>query len=208
MANLDFLVAGVGAVGKQVAIQLAAAGAENITMYDHDTIEEGNLASQGWLEQDIGKHKVNVVKDMISSMNSQAKVTARPCMINQQVWNAEKRNIKTPDVVLSCIDSIKGRQELFETFKDVCILFVDGRMGAESCRIIAVSQNKEYYPTTLFSQEEAYAAPCTARSTIYCANIEAGFMVAMVTRWMRTLKTHKTCDFVLNIPAYALDTFA
>jgi sulfur carrier protein ThiS adenylyltransferase len=39
----------------------------------------------------------------------------------------------------------------------------------------------------LFSAEEAHAGPCTAKSTIYCANIAAGFMVAQFTRYLRML---------------------
>jgi len=34
------------------------------------------------------------------------------------------------------------------------------------------------YPTTLFRTEEAFVGPCTAKTTIYCANIAAGLMVA------------------------------
>jgi molybdopterin-synthase adenylyltransferase len=39
----------------------------------------------------------------------------------------------------------------------------------------------------LFAQEEAYSGACTARSTIYCANITAGLMVGKVAKWLRGL---------------------
>jgi molybdopterin-synthase adenylyltransferase len=42
-----------------------------------------------------------------------------------------------------------------------------------------------HYPTTLFAQTEAQPGRCTARSTIYAANIAAGLMVHQFTRWLR-----------------------
>lgn len=47
--------------------------------------------------------------------------------------------------------------------------------------------SREHYPTTLFVPNEAYTGSCTARSTIFCANIAAGFMVAQFARWLRRL---------------------
>ena len=43
----DVTVIGVGATGRQVALQLAAIGTPRVTIYDFDVVEEGNLAAQG-----------------------------------------------------------------------------------------------------------------------------------------------------------------
>jgi sulfur carrier protein ThiS adenylyltransferase len=39
----------------------------------------------------------------------------------------------------------------------------------------------------MFRTEEAFAGPCTAKTTIYCANIAAGLMVAQFTKYLRHL---------------------
>ena len=65
----------------------------------------------------------------------------------------------------------------------------DTRMSAEVLRVITACDDKSrlYYPTTLFTAEEAHAGPCTAKGTIYCANIAAGFMLAQFTKYLRLL---------------------
>jgi sulfur carrier protein ThiS adenylyltransferase len=35
--------------------------------------------------------------------------------------------------------------------------------------------------------EETFAGPCTAKTTIYCANIAAGFMFSQFTKYLRLL---------------------
>ena len=56
-------------------------------------------------------------------------------------------------------------------------------------RILSVSDSESYehYPTTLFHPSEAYAGACTTKTTIYCANIAAGIMIAQFTKYLRHL---------------------
>jgi len=58
------------------------------------------------------------------------------------------------------------------------------------------------YPTTLFRTEEAFVGPCTAKTTIYCANIAAGLMVAQFTKYLRQLPVE--ADIQLNLLASEL----
>ena len=51
-------VIGVGAVGRQVALQLAAMGIPWLQLVDFDGVEPSNLASQGYLQDDLGRPKV------------------------------------------------------------------------------------------------------------------------------------------------------
>jgi len=60
-------------------------------------------------------------------------------------------------------------------------------MLGEVIRILTVAEERgrEHYPTSLFQQLEAHAGRCTARSTIYTANIAAGLMLHQFCRWLR-----------------------
>ena len=62
-------------------------------------------------------------------------------------------------------------------------------MSAEVLRVITAcdEQGREYYPQTLFTPAEAHTGPCTAKTTIYCANVAAGFMLAQFTKYLRLL---------------------
>ena len=55
--------------------------------------------------------------------------------------------------------------------------------------------NRQQYPSTLFAGQEAYAGSCTAKATIYCANVAAGLMLSQFAKWLRRLAV----DFDLQL---------
>jgi len=58
LAQCHAVVIGVGAIGRQVALQLSALGVPQMTLYDPDTVAIENLAPQGFWESDLGRPKV------------------------------------------------------------------------------------------------------------------------------------------------------
>jgi sulfur carrier protein ThiS adenylyltransferase len=58
-------------------------------------------------------------------------------------------------------------------------------------------KSKAYYPSTLFGAEEAFVGSCTAKSTIYCANIAAGLMLSQFTKYLRLLPIDPDIQFNL-----------
>jgi sulfur carrier protein ThiS adenylyltransferase len=174
-------VIGIGAIGRQVALQLTAIGIPWMQLVDFDTVEESNLASQGYLHSDLGKAKVDATSQLCRQINSELQI--------QISYERFKRSHKIGNCVFCCVDSIESRRLIWEAVKDKASFFVDGRMAAEVLRVLAVSdtQSREHYPTTLFGSEEAFVGSCTAKTTIYCANIAAGFMLAQFTKYLRQL---------------------
>ena len=77
-------------------------------------------------------------------------------------------------------------------------------MSAETLRILTAYdvESRHHYPTTLFRAVEAFAGPCTAKTTIYCANIAAGLMLAQFTKYLRQLPIDY--DIQLNLLASEL----
>ena len=69
LAECKATVIGVGAIGRQVALQLTAIGVPWLQLIDFDVVEESNLASQGYLENDLGRHKVNATADICQNIN-------------------------------------------------------------------------------------------------------------------------------------------
>lgn len=64
--NAKALIIGCGGIGSLVAIQLAGAGVEDLTLIDPDTIETSNLNRQFlWERNDAGRPKVEVLKDAL-----------------------------------------------------------------------------------------------------------------------------------------------
>jgi sulfur carrier protein ThiS adenylyltransferase len=186
LREVKILVVGVGAIGRNVSIQLASVGAEQIHLCDFDTVEESNIASQGYLETDLGQPKVHALFQHCMKINSNLRETVE--MHNEKFTKEMLKNIK-PDVVFACVDSMSTRKFIWECCLDQGVgMFVDGRMAAEALRVISVTfDNLASYEDTLFADTEAYSGPCTAKSTIYCANIAAGFMVASFTKYLRNI---------------------
>lgn len=91
------------------------------------------------------------------------------------------------DVVFCCVHSITVRATIWRAAGRRSRFWSDGRMLGEVIRILTVAdeQGRQHYPTTLFQQAEAQTGRCTARSTIYTANIAAGLILHQFARWLR-----------------------
>ena len=179
--TLHATVIGTGAIGRNVAIQLASIGCQNLKIIDFDTVEESNVASQGFLETNIGVKKVDAVAAICKGINSNINLTV--------IDGRYKRNMDVGDIVFFCVDSMEIRTLIWENVKEKASLMIDGRMSAETLRVITIEDkiSAMHYPTTLFNDSEAFAGSCTAKTTIYCANIAAGYMVSSLAKWLREI---------------------
>jgi molybdopterin/thiamine biosynthesis adenylyltransferase len=153
IADCKATVIGVGAIGRQVALQLAAIGTPWLQLIDHDTVEIGNLASQGYLEVDMGKLKVNATLELCQRINTTSQIYVVP--------DRFRRSMEIGNVVFCCVDRIDVRRLVWESVKDKVSFFVDGRMSAEVLRVLTAynDESRNYYPTTLFNADEAFVGP-------------------------------------------------
>lgn len=181
IADCKATVIGVGAIGRQVALQLSAMGIPWLQLIDHDKVEWSNLAGQGYLEGDMGKLKVNATLELCWRINAATQIQAVP--------ERFRRSMEIGNVVFCCVDRIDVRRLVWEAVKDRVNFYGDGRMSAEVLRVLTACdfESRKHYPTTLFNSDEAFVGPCTAKTTIYCANIAAGFMLAQFTKYLRLL---------------------
>ena len=191
IAECKATVIGVGAIGRQVALQLAAIGIPWLQLVDFDKVEWSNLASQGYLEGDIGKLKVNATLDLCWRINANSQIHAAP--------ERFRRSMEIGNVVFCCVDRIDVRRMIWQATQDKVSFFADGRMSAEVLRILTACgvESRKHYPTTLFRADEAFVGPCTAKTTIYCANIAAGLMLAQFTKYLRQLPIDPDIQFNL-----------
>jgi len=191
LAECKATVVGVGAIGRQVALQLAAMGIPWLQLLDFDSVEISNLASQGYLEEDLGMPKVDATAALCWRINPNLEI--------QKVNDRFRRSMEIGNVLFNAVDSIETRRLIWNVVKDKMDYYADGRMTAEVLRVLSVSDlaSQEYYPGTLFTASEAYAGPCTAKTTIYCANIAAGLMVVQFTKWLRRLSVDS--DIQVNL---------
>lgn len=191
-------VIGVGAIGRQVALQLIAIGVPKIQLIDDDTVDTVNLATQGYLQSDLDRLKVDATADMCRQM--------APGVNIQPVDQRFRRTMDIGTEIFCCVDNISTRRHIWQAVRDNALFFCDGRMSAETLRIITAYDNssRDYYGSTLFEPGRAYQGPCTAKSTIYCANIAAGLMVSQFTSYLRQMYLEP--DIQLNLLASEMNT--
>jgi sulfur carrier protein ThiS adenylyltransferase len=184
-------VIGVGAIGRQVALQLAAMGVSWLQLIDFDVVEPSNLASQGFLERDLGRLKVDATAELCREINNGLEL--------HPVSSRFRRSMKIGSAVFCCVDQIETRRQVWESIQNRIDFLTDGRMAAEVLRVVTVSDSasRRHYPTTLFAAQDAYTGSCTAKATIYCANVAAGMMLSQFTKWLRRLPVDLDCQLNL-----------
>jgi hypothetical protein len=199
------LVIGVGAIGRQVAVQLAAVGVPAIDLVDPDRVGVENLAPQAYWPADLGRPKVAATAELCRCINPEVNLSTRaerfrrssvrtlPCLADGGDVDSGRT------AVFCCVDSITTRGLIWEAVRERAGFWADGRMAAEVVRILASGDPAidASYASTLFPESQAYAGACTAKSTVYAASIAAGLMLSQFTRWLRGLPVDS--DVMLNL---------
>lgn len=200
LASLTATVVGVGAIGRQVALQLAAIGVRRLELVDFDEVDATNLTTQGYLAADIGQPKVLATREAIARLDPTVGVSA----INDRY----RPQLASGAAVFSCVDTIEVRRAIWRSSGRRTAFWADGRMLGETLRVLVATETvgRDHYPTTLFPASEAAVGRCTARSTIYTANIAAGLMVHQFVRWLR--RQPVDADTMLNLLAGELTVAA
>lgn len=198
LANCDAVVIGVGAIGRQVALQLAAVGVSSLELFDFDIVAVENLATQAYWPADLGRLKVDATAEACRMILPELQLEIHA----ERFRRGSARNLGQAGrdlAVFCCVDSIASRQLIWESVKDHAWFFTDGRMSAEVLRVLASDHPPidRDYASTLFAPEQAYSGTCTARSTVYTAGIAAGLMLCQFTRKLRGLPVER--DVLVNL---------
>ena len=198
LAGLSVDVIGVGAIGRQAALQLAALGAAKMRLIDFDRVEPTNLTTQGYLAADLGETKVAATVRQVQSIDPAIDVTP--------VCDRYRASLGCSPVVFCCVDSIAARAAIWRSVRDHCEFWCDSRMLGEVVRVLTADcpHGRDHYDRSLFPQAEAQRGRCTATGTIYTANIAAGLMVHQFTRWLRSIQVD--IDTTVNLLAGELST--
>jgi sulfur carrier protein ThiS adenylyltransferase len=193
LQELLVTVIGVGAIGRQVALQLAAIGVRRLQLIDFDHVEATNVTTQGYRAADIGQSKVSATANDVRQIDATVEVNA--------VEDRFRPKQQLGEAVFCCVDTISARSAIWKAVAPTCHFWSDGRMLGEVMRVLTVtdSPDRDHYATTLFDQTEAEPGRCTARSTIYTANVAAGLMLHQFARWLRSQPVDR--DLTLNLLA-------
>lgn len=191
LQTLSAGIIGVGALGRQVALQLASLGIPRLQLIDFDQVEETNITTQGYLQRDLTLPKVAATARAIAEID--------PTLEVETTTDRYRPRYPLPPVVFCCVDSIASRAAIWRSAQHQTEFWCDGRMLGEVLRIITAADevSRAAYAATLFAPAEAEPGSCTSRGVIYTAAIAAGLMLHQFTRWLREIPVEQ--DLCLNL---------
>lgn len=180
-------IIGAGAIGSFSAMLLAKMGAEDITVWDMDTVSVENMSCQFYRFKDIGTSKVLALRELVQEFTN---VAIKPM---QKEWTPQTVQ-ETRGIVISAVDSMAVRKALFDFCqKDFRVkFFIDSRMGAETALLYCMNpqnaQDRTSYANTFYTDENSVQEKCTAKATTYTASLLSG----MVVKTVKDLLTQET----------------
>ncbi len=169
-------VIGAGAIGSFAVLSLAKMGFEDITVYDFDTIEIENMSCQFYRFGDIGKPKVEALRDLVEDF-TKVKINA---------INGTYEGAPLGGIVISAVDSMEVRKLIWEGAKKSPSVshVIDPRMGAEVALLYTAIPHDEgdvtFYEKTLYSDDDSVHERCTAKATMYTVNMLSGLVAKTV----------------------------
>jgi molybdopterin/thiamine biosynthesis adenylyltransferase len=168
------IVAGCGAIGGVICRILGQIGVENVTLWDHDTVEEVNLGPQGFYEMELGMQKVESRHNEMILLFEKMKVCPQPTRF-------KTKNDHPEDAIWwLMVDSLDTRQRIFETaIHKKPYKMIDARMGGLVYEVynIGPEDDTRYLDTIEFARRNPVDEGCTTRSTPHCAMIAGAIAV-------------------------------
>src|SRR3990167_10223595 len=112
-------IAGLGNIGSHTALALARMGLRHFALYDFDTVEAHNLASQAYSVRDVGKRKVDAIAAQMRALNPAIEIEK----------HAERYGgICGTSILISAVDNLEARREM-AAHSGAGTFVIDGRMG-------------------------------------------------------------------------------
>lgn len=150
-------IIGCGSVGSTIAENLVRCGVKNLVLYDFDTVEPHNIVNQMFTQSQIGKLKVDALKEILVEINPEVKDTIE---VYPEGWSDKSKKIS--GYVFLAIDSIELRREIVEKYMDnlnIKAMF-DVRTLLESAQHYAADwtnykMKKDFLNSMQFSHDEA-----------------------------------------------------
>lgn len=174
-------VIGAGAVGSITALCLAKMGAPDITVYDFDTVEDHNYPNQYFRIRDIGRPKVEALREIVKEQSG-TEIKAR---------NERYEKQKLAGLVITAVDSMAVRKAVWQRVRlnPAVPLLIDPRMGGEVGNVYLVKpidpEGIKAYEATLYTDEQAVQEKCTARAVIYNVAVLGGIVACLVKKAVR-----------------------
>jgi len=153
--NSRLHIVGCGSVGSTLAENLARCGLTNFTLWDFDKVEQHNIVNQMFRRQDVGRLKVDALRDILVEINDECADTIQT---KPEGWQGKMLS----GYVFLCVDNIELRRKIVEQHMNSAFVKVmyDFRTGLESAQHYAAvwddpRAREDFLNSMAFSHDEA-----------------------------------------------------
>lgn len=150
-------IVGCGSVGSTLAENLARCGLTNFTLWDFDLVEQHNIVNQMFRAKDVGRPKVEALRDILVEINPDCAETVQ---IKPDGWQGKMMS----GYIFLCVDNIELRRKITEQHMNNSFVkaMYDFRTGLEGAQHYAADwkdpkMRENFLATMDFSHEEAAA---------------------------------------------------
>lgn len=183
-------IIGLGGIGSWVALATARID-HNLILIDGDSIDDTNVSGgQLYRASDIGRHKVEAIRDICRSFGCNQDIEIYPGMYKKEACGSFP-------ITICGLDNMKARKEVFEewekNFYNKKALFIDGRLLLENMEIFSIDGRDidaiaEYKKSYLFDDSEVPDTDCTVKQCTFSAMSIASLITATLVNWLTNNK--------------------
>tara|TARA_R100000278_G_scaffold122615_1_gene109250 strand:- start:65 stop:817 length:753 start_codon:yes stop_codon:yes gene_type:complete len=170
----EVTIIGAGGVGSALILSAAIMGFKKIHVWDMDVLEEHNLSTTMYPQQYLGMSKTEASKEIVKYFG---------CEHTEIIQHGEYSIVDglTPCVMMAP-DNMEVRKIVYMNWSrnPMRTVLVDGRMGALSMDIHTVTPWRDNYLEKWQPSKDIADLPCTAKHTIFTANVIAGLMLSQI----------------------------
>ena len=147
LGELRVMLVGLGSLGGAIALALARSGVGRFVLIDPDRLSVDNICRHVGTIPDIGRHKVQVVQEMLANINPEVEVTAIPKWLAWDLpWIGAgvemERMLDEPGrtmIVMTCAAHLAERQlNALAVARGVTVIYAAALGAAEHGRIFRV----------------------------------------------------------------------
>lgn len=193
-------IIGAGAIGSYVAYQLAKHAVTNIHVWDFDKVEEHNICNQLYGKNDIGKPKVEALRERILYDTHLEINTHNECVDGSQQFGT---------VVFLCVDSMSARKQIWQNGikgKLGIKLMIETRIGPQFGEVYAIEPfsqtHQANWESTLCNDDEVMQVSACGGSVSVGATVvrAASDAVSQMINWYRRDQAIKQATPMHKVP--------
>lgn len=169
-------ILGAGGIGSWTALLLAKMGCVDLSVYDDDVVEDHNVASQCYKENQLGQEKLVALGDNIKEQSG----------VEIKTYAIQHENKIRDGLVIIAVDSMEARISINDKLQGKNVHIIDGRMGGLQLEVYVKSIAD--YHKTLVNPLDVDVEACTARAISFNCSVVAGIIANYVRQYFNGLK--------------------